>query len=149
IWLRGRAAWIVARKGDAAGAMERMRPVLDQDPDYYWGWLQYTEWAGEAGEPAEYLRAAGELARLAPADPVAAGYLGDARSRNGDNAGAKEAFERGFRSDPDHTYTAMRLFDAQVEVGELDEAARVMESLKEHHPGPFTLAREVQLAQAR
>lgn len=149
IWLRGRAAWLIARRGDLPGAMERMRSVLAEDPDYYWGWLNFTEWASEAGEPVHYLWAAEALARLTPNDPVAAGYLGDARLCNSMRTGAREAFEHGFRSDPDHAYTAMRLFDMRLEDGQLDEAARVLESLKERQPGPFTLAREVQLAQAR
>ena len=64
-------------------------------------------------------------------------------------AGAKEAFGRGFRHDPGHTYTAMKFFDACLADEDFDEAANVLASLKERHPGPLTLAREVQLAQAR
>ena len=100
-----------------------MRPAVAEDPDYYWGWSNLVEWLRTAGEPADYLHAAENLVRLAGEDPVAAGYLGDARSRTGDRAGAKAEFDRGFRLAPDHAYTATRLFDMMLEDGELDAAA--------------------------
>ncbi len=126
-----------------------MQPVLAEDPDYYWGWLNQAEWASEVATPAEYLETAEALARLDDDDPVAAGYLGDARLRTGDRDGARAAFRRAFKRSPGHAYTALSLFDLELEDRRLDSAAEVLASLKEHHDGAFTLAREVQLAGAR
>ena len=50
---------------------------------------------------------------------------------------------------PDHNYTALRLFDLEREDGDLDAAARVLESMKVQIGGPYVAAREVQLARAR
>ncbi|MHB1562003.1 MAG: tetratricopeptide repeat protein, partial [Isosphaeraceae bacterium] len=147
--LLGRSAWVVAQRGDLAGAIGRMRPVLEANPDYYWGWLNQAEWTGDVGTPAEYLAAAEALTRLSPNDPVAAGYLGDARLRNKDRDGARAAFRGAFDRTPRHPYTAFSLFDLEFEDGQLQTAAEVLKSLKTHHDGALTLAREVQLAQAR
>jgi cellulose synthase operon protein C len=148
IALRGRAAWISARRGDLADAMARMRPVLAQSPDYYWGWLNLVEWACEAGTPAEYLEAAEGLVRLAASDHVAAGYRADARLKTGDRAGAKDEFRRAFALKPAHGYTSLSLFDLELEDEDLEAAGRVLEALKVHIGGVFVLVREVQLANA-
>ncbi len=129
--------------------MARMRAVLGEDPDYYWGWLKLTEWAAEAATAAEYLEAAEGMVRVASDDPAAAGYRADARHRLGDRAGAKDEFRRGFTGAPDHAYNGLRLFDLEREDEDLDAAARVLESLKVHVGGPYVVAREVQLAQSR
>ena len=99
--------------------------------------------------PPSTSRPAEALSRLDGNDPVAAGYLGDARARTGDRAGAKDAFRRGFDRAPGHAYTASRLFDMELEDEQLDAASCVLESLKTHHDGPLVIAREVQLARAR
>src|SRR5262249_60702393 len=36
--LRGRAAWIEARRGNVQGAIERMRALVVEDANYWWGW---------------------------------------------------------------------------------------------------------------
>ncbi len=147
--LLGRAAWLMAARGDVVAAMERMRAVLADNPDYDWGWHNLVEWASEGASPAEYLEAAEALFRLDGNDPVAAGYLGDARARTGDRAGAKDAFRRGFDRAPGHAYTALRFFDMELEDEQFEAASCVLEALKTHHEGPLVIAREVQLAQAR
>ncbi len=147
--LLGRSAWILAQQGDLAAAIGRMRSVLEANPDYYWGWLNQAEWTCDAGTPAEYLAAAEGLNRLCPDDPVAAGYLGDARRRNNDRDAARAAFRGAFDRTPTHGYTAYNLFDMELEDNRLNEAAEVLDGLKTHHDGALTLAREVQLAQAR
>ena len=98
--LQGRAAWILARRGDLAGAMARMRPVLADNPNYAWGWARLAEWAREAGTHEEYLEAAETSARINTEVAVAHGYRGEARLRNGNRAGAKESFRRALRSRP-------------------------------------------------
>jgi tetratricopeptide (TPR) repeat protein len=149
IYLRGRSAWIVARRGDLPEAIARMRVALAEDPDYYWGWFNMAEWTAEADTPAEYLEAAEALVRIAPNDPVAAGHRADARLKIGDRDGAKEEFRRGWTLAPDHVYTAMRLFDLEREDEEFHAAGEVLASMKAHFDGPFVAAREVQLAVAR
>jgi tetratricopeptide (TPR) repeat protein len=147
--LRGRAAWVLARRGDLTAAMARMRPVLAENPDYSWGWFNLAEWAAAAGTPAAYLEVAEALVRLVGDNAVAAGYRADARSRTGDRAGAKEDYRRAFELAPDRSVTAMRLFDLELEERDLDAAGRVLQALRAHDGGEFVLARAVQLARAR
>ncbi len=151
ILLRGRAAWIVARRGDLAGAMTGMRAVLDDDPDYGWGWRQLAGWAREAGTAEEYLEASQALARLWPEVAVSQGYLAEALLRTGDRAGAKEGYRRALELAPGYDFAAMSLFDLELEDGELDAAGNTLEGLKSREDGndAYILAREVQWHAAR
>ena len=66
VTLRGRAAWVAARRGDARGAIPQTRDALAQDTDYYWGWQNLADWTCDAGETALYLEAAEAMVRLVP-----------------------------------------------------------------------------------
>ncbi len=98
--LRGRAAWILAERGEVAWAMARMQDVLAEDPDYYWGWHHLAVWTCNHGTPVDYLEAAEAMVRLAPEDPTAAAYRGHARMKSGDVPGARVDFRRALRRLP-------------------------------------------------
>ena len=101
-------------RGHLPDAIARMRHVvLEQDPDYYWGWLNLTEWTGDAATPAEYLEAAEGLVRLAGNDPVAAGYRADARLRTGDRASGQGRIPPRLHLGADQDFNALRLFDLE------------------------------------
>jgi len=144
--LRGRAAWIEAKRGNRPAAIARMVRTVAADPSYYWGWMQLADWYAEEGAKAEYMDAATHLVRLSPENEVALGYLGDARLKNGDRVGAKADFRRAIELEPDYSFGVLTLFDLHVEDGELDAAAGVLALAKKHLGGPFVLARDVQLA---
>ena len=150
--LRGRAAWVVAARGDRVGALARIRAVLADDPDYAWGWRQRAGWAREAGTPEEYIEAAEVSARLWPDSASSQGTLGEARERQGDRAGAKAAYRRALALAPSYGFVAMNLFDLELEDEELDAAGLTLDALKglgdiENHA--YALAREVQWHVAR
>ena len=146
--LRGRAAWILAERGDAAWAMARMQDVLADDPDYYWGWQNLANWTCNHGTPVDYLEAAEAMVRLAPDDATAAAYRGHARMKSGDVPGARVDFRRALLQAPDYAYAAFKLFDLELENNELTAAALALPALKTQHPGAETGAREALLALA-
>jgi tetratricopeptide (TPR) repeat protein len=147
--LRGRSAWIQWQRGDRAGAIARMREIVSTDPDYYWGWQQLANWYDEEESAADYLEAAENLVRLAPADPSAFGYRGEARAAAGDRRGAKADFRQAFDLDPAYAFAGISLFDALVADGEIDEAERVLARLEEHVGGAHVQLRAIRLRAAR
>jgi tetratricopeptide (TPR) repeat protein len=146
VTLRGRAAWVVAQRGDLVGAMARMRSVLQDNPDYVWGWDRFVEWAYERGTKEEYLDAARTASRLSPESAIALGYLGLAQLRNGHRAGAKESFRRALKLMPSYSFAGMHLFDQELTDHELDAAGAALSNLKSHgrEDDAFVNAREVQ-----
>lgn len=147
--LRGRAAWVVARGGDLSDAIDRMRAVLAEDGDYYWGWWNLAEWCRDRDRPDEYLKAAEEMVRLAPDSPHAVSCRGNARRRSGDRAGAKADFRRASDMSPAYGYAVFQLFDLEVEDWNFKAAAQVLEVLRAHHDGPHVAVRTVRLAAER
>jgi len=147
--LRGRAAWVEARRGDVKGALAQMREVLAEEPDYYWGWQSVAEWTCDGSRPEDYLEAAEALVRLAPHGAHAAVCRGRARLKSGDRGGAKDDFRRAFEKAPDYGSAAFQLFDLELEDKNLEAAARALEALKVHNGGWYVVAREVELAAAR
>jgi cellulose synthase operon protein C len=143
--LRGRSAWILWQRGDRAGAIARMREIVVTDPDYYWGWQQLANWYDEEDDAAEYLDATESLVRLAPADPSAYGYRGEARAEAGDRRGAKADFRRAFELDPAYAFAGISLFDSLVSDQEYDEAERTLARLEEHVGGAHVQLRSIRI----
>ncbi len=149
--LRGRRAWIEARRGEVDRAIELMRATLDESPDYGWGWRQLVEWCdrGRTVTDADRLAAAEGLIQAAPNSPTGYVYRGDGRLRAGDRDGARADFRHALDVAPSYGYAGMSLFDMHLEDLRLEDAAQVLAHLKEHAPGPFVTARAVQLAARR
>src|SRR5206468_1231104 len=51
--LRGRAAWIEAKRGNRPAGIAKMTRTVEADPSYYWGWLQLADWHAEEGAKKE------------------------------------------------------------------------------------------------
>ena len=51
--LRGRAAWIEARRENYPAAVAAMKAVLVEEPRYYWGWCQLAGWHRHTGANAD------------------------------------------------------------------------------------------------
>lgn len=131
--LRGRAAWIRAQAGRTDDAILLMRAVLDEHPDYVWGWIQLTEWLAAAERLPEAAQAAERWATLAPRNPVPLGWLGDLRRRQGEKKAALETFRRALDLHPDYEYAARQLLDEQLKAGDLEAARATADHIGVHH----------------
>ncbi|MGC4045487.1 MAG: tetratricopeptide repeat protein [Armatimonas sp.] len=120
IFLRGRAAWIEAERGDLKRATQLMRAVVTEDSSYHWGWSNLAEWYYDLREDAPLAEAAHWMTRLAPDDPRGWAYLAEAKLRQKDRAGAKEALKEAVRRAPSYEYAANWLLQLQIEDNELD-----------------------------
>jgi tetratricopeptide (TPR) repeat protein len=150
--LTGRAAWIQAEQGDLVTAIRRMRNVVDANPNFWWGWRQLTQWyqaQGLDGAPAA-VAAAKRCTEIRPQDAVSWGYLGDARLKTRDRAGAKAALTRALDLMPDYTWAGFALLDMQIDDNELAEANRTLTTLETGLPEePYVPAFGVRLGVAR
>ncbi|MCE9532136.1 MAG: tetratricopeptide repeat protein, partial [Planctomycetes bacterium] len=144
--LRGRSAWVQALRGDRETAIARMREILVADPDYYWGWQQIANWFDAEEAHSDYLEAAENLVRLAPSDPAAYGYRGEAKLFGGDRRGAKADFQRAFELDPNYAFAGLHLMDELLADEELEAANNTLARLQEHIGGPYVRLRAVRLA---
>lgn len=144
--LRGRSAWIEAKRGNRSKAIGIMKHVVAEDPSYLWGWRNLAQWYDAEGRPKECLDAAEQLVRLSPDDPVAYGYRGEARKALGDRTGAKEDFAKAFDLDPRFDAAGLHLIAEQLEADEIDAANRTLQRIQEHSDGPLFKLRAVQVA---
>jgi tetratricopeptide (TPR) repeat protein len=144
--LRGRAAWVDARRGDLSRGIARMEGIVEAHPDYAWGWTQLVDWNArmEAIPPA--IRAAERLAWLEPHGPRPLGWIGDLKLRRGDRKGAAEAFQRAMRLQPSHLYAGFQLFQLQREDRDFEGARRTLDILRQFAARADILAAEAQLA---
>jgi len=144
--LRGREAWVLAQSDDRETAIAKMRELLALDPDYYWGWQQIANWYDAAEAHAEYLEAAENLVRLAPNDPSAFGYRGEAKLFGGDRRGAKSDFEQAFELDPSYAFAGLHLMDELLADNDLDAAETTLSKMQEHIGGPYVRLRAIRFA---
>ena len=147
--LDGRAAWVLARRGDLTAARERLREVLADHPGYEWGWRMLADWAEAAKDYKEALTAAERLAFLSPHAAQPLGYLAAARLRLKQRDGAKSALQEAMRRDPTYLYAPASLLNLQLEDKEFPGAEETVGFLGRHFPGPPTLGRTVLLAVRR
>lgn len=146
LFLRGRAAWVAAQRGNVGEAIRQMEALLAEDPDYYWGWANLADWTRTAGTSEQYLRAGNEMVRLAPGNAMAYGYRGEARSRLQDQAGARADFQKAFELDGSYMYAGLSLFDRQLADQDLDAARATLQRLEEQAPDDvYVLANAVRL----
>jgi len=144
--LRGRAAWVAAERGDIQQAISEMRAILQQDPNYYWGWSNLAEWCNRVRDFEGYLEAAENMLRLAPDSPVPFAFRGEARLRLGQRNQAKADLAHALELAPDYAFAGLTLFDEQLADGETDAAENTLQRIREHISLEYILAREVQLA---
>ena len=147
--LRGRLAWLEARRGDRAKAVAMMKAVVADEPDYTWGWRQLVHWYDADERTEESLEAAENLVRLNPGDPVAHVLRGETRRILGDHRGAKDDFEQAFEADPTFDAAGLQLVGEQLATDDLSGAAETIEVLREQTDGPLLKLRAVQLATRR
>ena len=125
--LQMRRAYMFHRKGQLGEAIQAMQSALESDADHYGAWSQLADWAEEARSEDVYLKAAQNMVRIEPHQPVSRGYLADALLHNKENrATAIEHLETALRLSPDYTYATMRLIELYLEDNAPNEALRVL-----------------------
>ncbi|MFO0935065.1 MAG: tetratricopeptide repeat protein [Gemmataceae bacterium] len=147
--LQGRAAWVEAERGNRREAVRQMTAILRDSPDYTWGWKMLAGWHEQAGEGPEFLRAAEQLVRLAPHDPVALLTRGTARRMADQRVGALEDFRLAFEMEPSFEEAGFQLARAQIESGDPDGATETLTQLIETSDGPLVRYQAVRAACAR
>lgn len=147
LFLRGRAAWIKAVAGDLPAAVESMNALLQEDPNYFWGCSKLVEWLRTLNRAPEYLQATEHLVRLSPDHPISYGYRAEARLLNDDQAGGRADLQHAFGLDPTYSFAGLRLFDLQLEDGDLDAAGQTLARMQEQQAAdPYIRARAVNFA---
>lgn len=134
VTMRGRAAWIRWQGGDVEAGIAAMRSVLADDPGYAWGRRQLCDWLDAAGRYGEFELEAKQLVAEAPTVADSYVYLGDAKQRTGDRAGALDAYDRAVALAPTNVYPALQAVLLLLGDGHVDQARvridRVRRSLR-------------------
>lgn len=147
--LRGRAAWVHASFGDKKKALKRMRSLVSERPDYFWGLQQIADWAEELGEKAIALQAAEAMVRLEPNAAMVHGYLGQALMDAGRKQEARSSFRRALELKPDYMFAADRYLRLLLEASQFVRARRALERFARYAPGPLAHRLELMLALAQ
>jgi cellulose synthase operon protein C len=146
IELRGRAAWIEAKRGESARAIAAMKAIVNEEPGFVLGWRQLAAWYDSAGRYRECLDASEQFVKLEPANPLSYVYRGEARRSLGDHRGAQSDFSKAFEMDPSFEAAGMNLITEQLTTGDIGGAARTLTALREHADGPLVRLRAVQVS---
>lgn len=144
--LRGRAAWVEARRGNYSAAIARMQALVSVDEHYYWGWWQLADWYNETGKPEAYLEAAEQMVKLRPDLPTALTLRGEAKLQTDDRDGGKADLREALRMHPGYSPAAAILFDACLADDERKEARAALSVLQEHMTGPEVLVKQLAYA---
>ena len=142
--LRGRRAWIREQHGRRGEAITDLQGVVQDHPDYYWGWQMLTNWLVAERRFSEALTCAETLARLAPRDSTPLGHIAQIHMAMDNGAAARETLRKAFAADPSYEYAGFTLFDSELEQ-DLEKAEETLALLKKHVPGARVLFAEVQL----
>jgi len=146
IELRGRAAWVEARRGDKAKAVTMMKVLVAEDPSFVFGWRQMAAWYDALERYRECLDAADQFARLEPENPLAYVYRGEARRSVSDRRGALADFQKAFDMDPQFDSAGMNLVTEQLAADDVSGAAKTLAKLFEHSDGPLLRLRAVEVS---
>ena len=144
--LRGRRAWVEARRGRRPEAIRLMREVLQENASYVWGWSQLAHWLLEQGAMADASAALETLQRLRPHDSWVSRQLGFLKLKQGDQPAARQAFAAALQISPTDVHAAQKLFDLQLNAADLPGAAQTLAIMQKHQPGTVTQSAEIFLA---
>lgn len=146
LFLKGRAAWVKARRDGQAAAVDEMKAIVRANPTYQWGWRQLADWCSNLNGNAEYLEAAEQMEKLAPDDPAGPAWKADALSRLNRFNQAIEGFRKAYAISPGYAWAGINLFDLLVKKRRTDEAEEILQKLESQSRGPFVWARRAQQA---
>ncbi len=112
--LRGRQAWVEAKRNNVAEAVRLMRAVLADNANYVWGWSQMAEWLIRQNATDEAAAALEQLSRLHPHDPWVNRQLGLLRLKQNDKVAAQKSFAAVLRQTPADVQAAHQLVHLQL-----------------------------------
>ena len=148
-FLRVKEADIESQRGNVHGAVEQMKSVVADDPEYAIGWSRLADWYDSLGDHENYLHAAENLVRIDPRHAVPWGYLGDAMLRAGRRDEAKTHLHKALDLDPAYAFAALRLFELHLEDREYDEALAAIRTAAPQLPDDLRMASEVRALAAK
>ena len=143
--LRSRAAIIESQRGNLESAIRSMRKMLDDDPDFAFGWSQLAGWLQHQGDLKGALEAARRLIDLAPRAAASWGYVADCLASQGENEQAKEHYRRSIQVDASYVYGGNALIPLQIEADEFDDALETLRTIGPHLTDHELAAREARL----
>ncbi|MBL8190131.1 MAG: tetratricopeptide repeat protein [Acidobacteria bacterium] len=147
--LRCAEAIVDADRGDLPAAVEQLKKLVADEPNYYPAWSLLADWYRASESYADYLNAAQEMVRLVPHRSVPLGYLADAQLLNDHRKEAKETLRYAMTLDPAYEFASTALFDMQLQDYELDAAEETLAILRQQIGGDLTTVRELRLAGKR
>ncbi|HQR33916.1 MAG TPA: tetratricopeptide repeat protein [Blastocatellia bacterium] len=147
--LRCAEAVVDADRGDLNAAVELLKKLVSDEPNYYPAWSLLADWYRSLQSFGDYLIAAQEMVRLVPHRAVPLGYLADAQLLNQEVKSAKETLRHAMILDPAYEFAGTTLFDLQLKDYELDEAEETLKVLRQQVGGDITTVRELKLAGKR
>ncbi|MBK1883703.1 C39 family peptidase [Luteolibacter pohnpeiensis] len=143
--LRGRRAWILMHSGQAVEGLAEMKDLLDQEPEYAWGFGELASWHEGRREWAEVAAICRRWQRADAANARVLGLLGFAERELGNCEGAKNAFARANALNPEYTFATRQLMDLQMRDGELEAAAATLKHLQHYSPSPYVICDAIEL----
>jgi tetratricopeptide (TPR) repeat protein len=144
--LRGRALWVMWRRGSVRDAIRGMEELLHEVPDYISGLRWLCDFYESAGDAQGHARAARRLVQLAPDSAPTHGYVAAALLEIGERSEAKEHLWRALALDPGYVWGALTAFDLHLADEELALAERALARIAASLPdAPATLRRTVAL----
>lgn len=147
--LRCAEAIVDADRGDLPAAVEQLKKLVEDEPNYYPAWNLLADWYRASEAFGDYLKAAQEMARLVPHRSVPLGYLADAQLLTDKRAEAKDTLRYAMTLDPAYEFAGTTLFDLQLQDYELDAAEETLAILRQQIGGELATVRELKLAGKR
>ncbi len=137
--LRARSAWVDAMRGRLDDAIRAMRRLLDEEPQFHYGWLQLMDWFEYKEDNRRFLEAAGRMVELLPNDARALTLRAEGRLRQNDTEGARVDLERAVTLAPDYFRGVWGLIGLYMNAHEGHQVDQLITRLK-HHLGPAVIA---------
>jgi len=146
--LQGRAAWVEAVAGDLPKAVQMLERLVEQDPQYTWGWYMLHQWQQHQGNANEALKAARQVVRINPQLASAREVLADSLLATGDGDTAIEELKRAIQLDPGYASPGLRLLAHFLEQKKFVSAEEIYQQVITHSKSAQVLSQGVALATA-
>jgi cellulose synthase operon protein C len=144
--LRGRRAWILIHSGQPAKGVEEMRQLLDENPNYSWGFGELASWFEDREDWKALRDNSIRWLRAAPYHARALACLGLAERKLENPEAAKAAFKRAYANEPGYTFVGRQLIDLQIETKDFDAARQTLSTLRHYANSPWVTCDAAELA---